>query len=123
MGLRQGAHHCRNAVGATCMSKPLMANPARNAEANSFHQMVFAEYGGPKRLCIFCGKPGATDAAHVIPRSKLGPLRYACIEFARPAHRHCHESQERGEIDFPIDVRRDAVRAHNQIAKVRMEMP
>ena len=105
------------------MSKPLIANAERQAEAAAFHRAVFTAYGGPKKLCVFCGKQGATDAAHVIPRSRLGPLRYADARLARPAHRECHERQERGEIDFSLAVRRDAVKAHNQIAKIKMEMP
>jgi hypothetical protein len=105
------------------MSKPLIANPKRTVEASAFHRLVFAAYGGPRRLCVFCGKPGATDAAHVIPRSKLGQLRYACVKFARPAHRHCHESQERGEIDFSIAIRRDAIKAHNKLAKCHIKIP
>jgi hypothetical protein len=105
------------------VSKPLIANPKRASEASRFHRLVFAAYGGPRRLCALCGKPGAVDAAHVVPRAALGPLRYAVVALARPAHRQCHERQERGEIDFPITVRRDAIRAHNKVAKVRLEVP
>ena len=105
------------------MSKPLIANHARQSEASKFHRDVFAFFGGPKRVCALCGKPGATDAAHVIARARLGPLRYANPRLARPAHRECHERQERGEIDFSLAIRRDAVHAHNAIAKIKLVMP
>lgn len=103
--------------------KPLIGNPQRISEAAAFHKIVFTRYGGPKKICALCSKPGATDAAHVIPRSKLGPLRYADPRFARPAHRFCHNRQERGEIDFTLAIRREAVRAHNEIAKIPMREP
>jgi hypothetical protein len=105
------------------VSKPLIANPKRSSEAATFHRLVFAAYGGPRRLCALCGKPGATDAAHVVPRAILGPLRYASVALARPAHRQCHERQERGEIDFPLTVRRNAIAAHNKLAKVLLVAP
>jgi hypothetical protein len=105
------------------LSKPLIANNKRQSESAAFHKAVFQAFGGPKRLCSLCGKPGATDAAHVVPRAILGPLRYADARLARPAHRGCHEAQERGERDFAIEIRRDAIRAHNLISKVRLMEP
>ena len=80
-------------------------------------------FGGEKRICAFCKRGGATDAAHVIARAHLGPLRYADPRLGRPAHRHCHEDQEAGKIDFDIAVRRDAITAHNAIAKIKIVMP
>jgi hypothetical protein len=103
--------------------RPLLDNPKRKNEAARFHREVFALYGGPKRLCVFCGRQGATDAAHVISRSKLGPLRYADPRFARPAHRRCHMEQEAGLIDFAIEIQRDAIAAHNEISKIKLVMP
>ena len=105
------------------MSRPLIANPKRQSEAAAFHKAVFQLFGGPKKICALCDKPGATDAAHVIPRSKLGPLRYVDPRFARPAHRACHMAQERGEIEFSLIIRRSAVHAHNTLAKIKMELP
>lgn len=103
--------------------KPLIANKDREGEAKRYHDAVFAMFGGKKKICALCGHAGATDSAHVIGRAHLGPLRYADPRMARPAHRHCHEAQERGEIDFSLAIRRDAVAAHNAIAKVKMVMP
>ena len=105
------------------MSKPLTANPKRQSEAAAWHRKVFAAYGGPKRICALCGGSGATDAAHVVPRAILGPLRYADERLGRPAHRGCHEKQEAGTIDFSIAIRRDAIRAHNTIAKIPLMVP
>ena len=103
--------------------KPLQPRRDTQAAAQKFHRDVFAMFGGKAKLCVFCGGQGATDAAHVIPRSKLGHLRYADPRLARPAHRHCHEAQTRNETDFSLDVRRAAIRAHNEIAKQKLEEP
>lgn len=106
------------------MSRPLIANQKRQNEAAVFHRDVFREYAGPKKMCYLCGKSGATDAAHVLGRgTKLGPLRYASPRLARPAHRLCHERVDRHEIDWPLDILRDAILAHNEIAKVKLEVP
>ena len=105
------------------MSRPLIPNRKRESEAAQFHRAVFSQYGGSKKICALCGKPGAVDAAHVIPRSRLGPLRYADVRFARPAHRECHTQVDRHEIGWPEDVYRDAVLAHNAIAKIRIVEP
>ncbi len=105
------------------MSRPLIPDPKRALEAAAFHRLVFAKYGRWNRVCSLCGKQGATDAAHVVPRSMLGPLRYADPRMARPAHRACHEAQERGDICFSLAIRRDAVLAHNEIAKVPLVVP
>lgn len=105
------------------MTKPLVPDAKRASEATRFHRGVFAMFGGPKKICSLCGRPGATDAAHVIKRSHLGPLRYADPRFARPAHRQCHERQERNEIEFSLAIRQDAIRAHNAIAKIKIQEP
>jgi len=102
------------------VSKPLLADPKRTTEAATFHKAVFARFGGN---CALCGGRGATDAAHVIKRSHLGSLRFADPRLARPAHRTCHEKQERGEIEFSLPIRQDAVRAHNGLAKVPLQVP
>jgi len=105
------------------MSKPLIGNPKRDSEANKWHTAVFSAYGGPKRICAHCGRPGATDAAHVIGRAHLGPLRYADVRFGRPAHRACHEDLDQGRARWKMDILRDAIRAHNKIAKVPIQEP
>ena len=105
------------------MSKPLIPDPKRQSEAAKFHRDVFERYGGPKRLCALCGKPGATDAAHVLRRSHLGPLRYADAQFARPAHRPCHEKVDRYEISWPKEIMLEVIRAHNRIAKIQIREP
>jgi len=103
--------------------KPLQENPKRKSEASSFHREVFKAYGGLQKLCYLCWGGGATDAAHVIARSQLGPLRYASPRLARPAHRSCHEMQEAGRVEFELAIRRDAAFAHNEIAKVKIQVP
>ena len=105
------------------MSKPLIANKKRKSEESAFHSRVFSRYAGPKKLCYFCGRPGATDAAHVIGKAHLGPLRFSDERLARPAHRECHEAQTRNEIDWAFEIRLDAVRAHNEISKVKLQEP
>ena len=103
------------------MSKPLIPNPKRVAEAAAFHRAVFDMWG---KSCYLCRRRApATDAAHVIPRARLGPLRYASPHFARPAHRDCHEAQEAGKIEWPLAILRDAARHYNQISKVPMHVP
>ncbi|QDF17443.1 HNH endonuclease [Gordonia phage Coeur] len=47
-------------------------------------------------VCHLCGRPGATTADHVIPRSRHGP---DALDNLRPAHRLCN--QRRG--DMPLD--------------------
>jgi hypothetical protein len=102
------------------MSRPLIANKQRESEADKWHREVFKAHG---KLCFFCGK-AATDAMHIIPRSKLGPLRYAIpVQNGRPGCRECHERQERGELRFGIRFVRIAIAAHNKIAKVKLELP
>lgn len=103
--------------------KPLLARAETVRAATKFHHGVFKRYGGPRKVCFLCFKPGASDAAHVVPRSKLGPLRYADVRLGRPAHRVCHERQERGLIDFMFEIRLDAIRCHNEIAKIKLVEP
>lgn len=105
------------------MTRPLLPRAETVRAATKFHHEVFRAFAGPKKTCYLCYRPGATDAAHVIKRSHLGPLRYADVRLARPAHRHCHERQERGDIAFHLDIRIDAVRAHNAIAKIPLQEP
>ena len=102
------------------MSRPLIANKARESEAARWHRDVFKAHG---RACFFCGKD-ASDAMHIIPRAQLGPLRYQIpVQNGRPGCRACHERQERGELKFPLRVVRTAILAHNKISKVKMELP
>lgn len=102
------------------MTRPLIANKKRESEAAAFHRSCFKAHG---RACFFCGKD-ASDAMHVIPRSHLGPLRYAIpVQNSRPGCRACHERQEAGELHFPVRVVRIAIAAHNKLSKVKMVMP
>ena len=102
------------------MSRPLIANKKREGEAARWHREVFKAHG---RACFFCGKD-ATDAMHIIARAQLGPLRYEIpVQNGRPGCRACHERQERGELHFPVRIMRIAIRAHNAIAKVKLELP
>lgn len=103
--------------------RPLVKNPKRESEAARWHRQVFSAYGGPKRLCAHCGKPGATDAAHVVGRAKLGPLRYADARLGRPLHRQCHRDIDEGRARWARAILRDAIAAHNAIAKVPLQLP
>ena len=103
--------------------RPLVADPKRQSEAAKWHREVFALYGGPKRICAHCDKPGATDAAHVIGRAHLGQLRYADPRFGRPLHRDCHRDLDEGRAQWKKAILRDAIRAHNKIAKVKIQEP
>lgn len=97
-----------------------MENPKRKNQAAKFHREVFSLWG---KACFFCGGH-ATDAAHVLNRgTKLGPLRYATPHLARPACRGCHDKQGAGKLAWPTPVLRDAIRAHNEIAKVKIMEP
>ncbi len=100
----------------------LRANPKRFREASRYHDDVFAFWGPYCYLCPM-RTPVAQDAAHVIPRSKLGPLRYANVHFARPAHRICHERQERNEIDWSLRIKQDATIEYNNLSKIGMKVP
>jgi len=99
--------------------RPQIGNPKRQSEAAAFHRAVFKAHGSS---CYFCSGSKATDAMHVIPRSQLGPKRYACpTENARPGCRRCHDLQTRGELVFPIAVRRKAIRALNNVLTVKIQ--
>lgn len=50
---------------------------------------VLARYG---TTCHLCGRPGATTADHIIPRSRGGP---DTVDNCRPAHLRCN--QRRGD--------------------------
>jgi hypothetical protein len=102
------------------VSRPLIDNKKREAEAAKWHRDVFKAHG---RSCFFCGKD-ATDAMHVIPRAQLGPLRYEIpVQNGRPGCRSCHQLQERGELQFPVRELRVAIAAHNKICKVKLTPP
>lgn len=58
--------------------------------AQNLRAACLATYG---TLCHLCGRPGATSADHVVPRSKGGP---DSLENLRPAHRSCNS--QRGDM-------------------------
>jgi hypothetical protein len=109
------------------MSRPLTANLKRNSEANDFHRRVFAKYGV---LCWFGKRLGhpkkrAIDAAHILGRgTRLGPLRYVDVRLARPLCRECHDRQGAHDPKYQFDYAdyKDAVLAHNAIAKQQIEL-
>lgn len=109
------------------MSRPLTADPKLNREANEFHKRVFRKYGS---LCWFGKRMGhpkrrAIDAAHIISRgTNLGPLRYADERLARPLCRECHDRQgaHDPQYRFAYADYKDAVLAHNAIAKVKINL-
>lgn len=101
------------------MSRPLVADMKRLSEAADFHRRVFAKWGNAcyRGKC----KKRATDAAHVIPRSQLGPQRYACAEQnGRPLCRDHHNEQEAGLWDFSAKDKRAAIRALNLVLKIKL---
>lgn len=102
------------------MTRPLIEDKRQKNDAAKFHRAVFRAHGN---RCWNCDGH-ATDAAHVIPRAQLGSLRYEIpVENGRPACRRCHNAQESGEIAFPVEIVRIAIRAHNQISKVHIQEP
>jgi len=106
--------------------RPLQAKAKTTKDARTWHNEVFALYGN---LCWFGKRVGhpkkrAIDAAHVINRgTKLGPLRFADARLGRPLCRECHDAQGAHEIEFSLKDQREAVAAHNEIAKVKLVMP
>ena len=91
-------------------------------EAREFHRRVFAKWGN---RCYFCGGK-ATDAMHIIPRSQLGPHRYACAEEnGRPGCRVHHDASEANDprCQFHVSQRRKAVKALNKILKQPIQEP
>jgi len=104
------------------VTRPLIANKARDSEAAAFHRAVFKAHGN---RCHFCGAKGATDAMHVIPRGLIGPkARYLCpAENGRPGCRRCHDRQEREELQFSLSVRKRAVRALNKVMRSPIQEP
>lgn len=112
------------------MSRPLIATKpmgdkkakARKIGAAEFHRRVFESWG-PKCWRLDCSAR-AVGAAHIVPRSKLGPHRYACPkQNGRPLCRRHHDEQEAGLWDFPARIRRQAVDALNEILTVKLPVP
>lgn len=58
----------------------------RGTAATNFTVQVLRAYG---RTCHLCGRPGATTADHLIPKSQRPDLMYD-VTNARPAHRVCN---------------------------------
>jgi hypothetical protein len=113
MGARQVAHDQNRQKFGRCMSRPLLANATQRSASASFHKAMFDANGGLKAKCVLCRRANATDAAHVVSRVVLGKHRFADPGLARPACRSCHEKQTRHEIDFPIAIRRSAIKIAN----------
>lgn len=77
------------------------------AEAQALTALTLATYG---TVCHLCGRPGATTADHVLPRSRGGENVLANL---RPAHGRCNSSRGNMPLDewvkrHPIDVDRRA---------------
>ncbi|WP_280429848.1 HNH endonuclease [Nocardia brasiliensis] len=64
-----------------------MAGQWSGRRAAALRAATLAEYG---TICHLCGRPGATTADHVIPRSKGGP---DSLDNLRPAHYSCNSSR------------------------------
>lgn len=112
------------------MSRPLVVKAETKKAADAWHRDVFRAYGSvcwlhkaknPK------SKVRATDAAHIVKRSRIGAaLAYCSPRLGRPLCRPCHELQELDldpEFRFPLADRVDAIRAHNEVAKCRLPEP
>lgn len=56
-------------------------------EAVALTAQTLAVYG---RVCHLCGRPGATTADHITPRSRGG---LDVIENLRPAHHRCNSAR------------------------------
>jgi len=109
--------------------------PEHRVDSDEFHSAVFAAYGkrchlakqqkiahekgGPK---LFKREPwqacmhDALDAAHIVPRSAIGP-KHAYLEpraNGRPLCRPCHKLQEAGLIEFSDAEYNAAIRALNK---------
>lgn len=117
-------------------TRPLVPKLATQLDGDEFRRAVFAAHG---RACYFfpvktvkdattgekrrrrpderCLKD-ATDPAHIVPRSQLGPKsRYACPEEnGRPLCRVCHDIQESGRLEFPDAIYNRAIRALNKFS-------
>jgi hypothetical protein len=95
------------------------------AQAAKFHIGVFARFGPRCYWYGLCGDPrDSDDAAHIIAKSTLGRYRYADVEFARPAHRGCHENQTNAVAGYfwkTADLLA-AKLAHNAIPGVRVPL-
>ena len=99
------------------MSRPLVANPTHKRAMAEFHRRVFARWGN---RCYWCGCH-ATDAAHIVPRSKLGKFRFAYPEEnGRPACRTHHDAQELGMINFRRKDVKEAIHALNKVLKQKL---
>jgi hypothetical protein len=94
-------------------------NPGPKTKEKAFHKAVFTRYG---YTCALCGSR-ACDAAHVIPRHKLGRHRYADPRLARPLCRDCHIKNTLGQKPFPDDVLYEATQVANQLLKVPLPLP
>jgi hypothetical protein len=95
------------------MTNPLIAH--KDNKANTWHREVFATWG---TTCWICRKRRASDAAHVISRTKLGKHRYDSPLLGRPLCRQCHIEQTLGKVDFDRAAKRLALRAANSVLKV-----
>ena len=112
------------------MSRPLVASADTKKLADQWHRDVFKAYGS---ICWLHkakdpkSKMRATDAAHVVKRSRLGAaLAYCSPRLGRPLCRACHEVQELDldpEFRFSLADRLDAIRAHNEVAKSKIVEP
>ena len=102
------------------MSKPLQEKASTKSAAAAWHKAVFLMFG---QKCFFCGH-NATDAAHVVKRSRIGAkLAYCDPRIGRSLCRKCHCKQEVGEISFPLNVRQEAIEVHNIFARVKLPVP
>ena len=112
------------------MSRVLTVRADSKKKAADWHRDVFARYGA---ICYLHrvkdprSQVRAIDAAHIVKKSRLGTkLAYISERLGRPLCRPCHDLQEPNlDIDyrFPLADRLDAIRAHNEVAKQKIQEP
>jgi 5-methylcytosine-specific restriction endonuclease McrA len=78
-------------MGAVAIAHACYNGPA----VGRFRTLVFATYG---RVCHLCGRGGANQVDHLIPRSVRPDLAFD-LDNARPAHGFCNN--QRGKRALP----------------------
>jgi hypothetical protein len=115
------------------ISRPLLASKEAKMQAAQWHREVFALFGNRCYLHVLKNprsKMAATDAAHVVARSRLGTAwAYASPLFGRGLCRGCHDAQGAGldpMFRFPWRDVADVISEYNMLPtrdKLRLPEP